>query len=55
MKREISLSPTAVEIVNRLLTNGDEVKLDVNQKTHELMIFRVPRKKLEYKVAVAER
>ena len=55
MKQEISLSPTAVNIINRLLTNGEEVKLDVNQKTRELMIFRVPRKKLEYRVTVAER
>jgi len=55
VKQEISLSPTAVNIINRLLTNGEEVKLDVNQKTHELMIFRVPRKKMEYKVTVTER
>ena len=54
-KPEISLSPAAVSIINRLLSSGEEVKLDVNQKTHELMIFRVPRKKLEYKVIAAER
>lgn len=54
-KPEISLSPEAVRIINRLLTSGEEVKLDVNQKTHELMIFRVPRKKMEYRVVVAER
>ena len=55
MKQAISLSPTAVNIINRLLSNGEEVKLDVNQKTNELMIFRVPRKKMEYKVTVTER
>ena len=55
MKHEISLSSHAVEVINRLLSNGEEVKLDINPKTHELMIFRVPRKKLEYKVTVAER
>ena len=54
-KHEISLSPTAVSIINRLLSAGEEVKIDVNQKTKELMIFRVPRKKLEYRVVVAER
>lgn len=55
LKHEISLSPTAVGIINGLLSNGEEVKLDVNPKTNELMIFRVPRKKLEYKVVVSER
>ena len=54
-KQEISLSPSAVSIINRLLSNGEEVKIDVNQKTHELMIFKVPRKKMEYKVVIAER
>ena len=54
-KHEISLSPHAINVINHLLSNGEEVKLDVNPKTHELMIFRVPRKKLEYKVVVAER
>ncbi len=55
MKQEISLSPTAIGIINKLLSEGNEVKIDVNQKTHELMIFRVPRKKMEYRVVVAER
>lgn len=55
LKTEISLSPKAVSIINELLTNGNEVKIDVNRKTGELMIFQVPRKKLEYKVVVAER
>lgn len=54
-KQEISLSPAAVSIINRLLSNGEEVKIDVNQKTHELMIFKVPRKRMEYKVVIAER
>lgn len=54
-KQEISLSPAAVSIINRLLSSGEEVKIDVNQKTHELMIFKVPRKKMEYKVVIAER
>lgn len=54
-KHDISLSPSAVSIINRLLSNGEEVKLDVNPKTHELLIFKVPRKKLEYRVVVAER
>lgn len=55
LKTEISLSPKAVSIINELLTNGNEVKIDVNRKTGELMIFQVPRKKLEYRVVVAER
>lgn len=54
-KQEISLSPAAISIINRLLSSGEEVKIDVNQKTHELMIFKVPRKKMEYKVVVSER
>lgn len=54
-KTQIVLSEAAIRTINRLLTNGDEVKIDVNPKTHELMIFRVPRKKLEYRVVVAER
>lgn len=55
MKHEISLSPKAVETINRLLSDGCEVKIDVNPKTHELMIFKVPRKKMEYKVVITER
>ena len=55
MKHEISLSPKAVETINRLLSDGSEVKIDVNPKTHELMIFKVPRKKMEYKVVITER
>lgn len=51
----ISLSPTAVATINRLLSQGEEVKIDVNRKNGELMIFRVPRKKCEYKVVVTER
>ena len=31
------------------------VRSHVNRKTGELMIFQVPRKKLEYRVVVAER
>lgn len=54
-KQEISLSPSAVSIINRMLSNGEKVEIDVHQKTHELMIFKVPRAKLEYKVVIAER
>lgn len=55
MKPEISLSPKAIEIINQLLSSGCEVKIDVNQKTHELMIFKVPRKKMEYKAVITGR
>lgn len=55
MKREISLSPKAIQIINDLLSDGQEVKIDVNPKTNELMIFKVPRKKMEYKVVVTVR
>jgi hypothetical protein len=54
-KPEISLSPAAVKIINGLLTKGEEVKIDVNQKTKELLIYRVPRKHQVYKVVVTER
>lgn len=54
-KPEISLSPTAIRIINELLTKGEEVKIDVNRKTNELMVYRVPRKHLAYKVVVTDR
>ena len=55
VKREISLSPVAVATVNRILSNGNDVKIHVNPKTNELMIFKYENPKLEYKVVVAAR
>jgi hypothetical protein len=51
----ISLSPTAVGIINRILSEGKDVKVHINQKTGELMIYRYANPKLEYKVVVAAR
>lgn len=53
MKHEISLSPQAVSTINRILSNGNDVKVHVNQKTNELMIYKYQNPKLEYKVVVA--
>lgn len=52
-KLEISLSPTAIETVNRILSHGDDVKIHINRKTNELMVFKYENPKLEYKVVVA--
>jgi hypothetical protein len=54
-KLEISLSPTAIETVNRILSRGDDVKIHINRKTGELMVFKYENPKLEYKVVVAAR
>lgn len=51
-KHEISLSPNAVQTINALLSEGKRVSVDVNQKTHELMI-REEHSKLRYKVVVS--
>jgi len=52
-KQEISLSPQAVSTINRILSGGNDVKVHVNQKTNELMIYKYQNPKLEYKVVVA--
>lgn len=54
-KQVISLSPTAIATVNRILTSGNDVKIHVNPKTNELMVFKYENPKLEYKVVVAAR
>lgn len=54
-KLEISLSTSAVNVLNEILTAGKKAEVDVNGKTGELMIFEVPKSKLKYKVAVTAR
>ena len=53
MKHEISLSPTAVETVNELLSSGSRVQIDYDPRSGELKIYEVPRMKTKYRVVVA--
>ena len=57
MKTEISLSPKAVELMNRMLTDGKRVQIDFDRRTGKLKIYEVARLRTEYEVqvAVAER
>ena len=54
-KREISLSPAAVAVINRILSDGHDVKVHINGKTNELMIYKYENPRLEYKVVVPTR
>lgn len=54
MKHEISLSPTAIKLINEMLSDGKIVEIDVHRKTHELMIFEKLPAKMKYRVVVAE-
>ena len=51
-KLEISLSPTAVGVVNRILNSGSRVQIDYDPRTKELKIYRVPRMETKYKVTI---
>lgn len=53
MRTEIQLSPTAVGVINDLLTHGSRVQLDYDERTKELKIYEVPRMKTKYRVVVA--
>lgn len=52
-KKEISLSPRAVQTINELLTSGARAQIDYDPRTGELKIYEVPRLKTKYKVVVA--
>ena len=52
-KQEISLSPRTLETIKRVLETGHDVKLHINGKTNELMVFKLMDAKLEYREAVA--
>ena len=53
MRTEITLSPKAVETINEMLTAGNRVQLDFDQRSGELKIYEVPRMKTKYRVVVA--
>ena len=53
MKTEISLSPKAVELMNRMLTDGKRVQIDFDRRTGKLKIYEVARLRTEYEVQVA--
>ena len=52
MKQEISISPAAVAVINRILSEGHDVKVHINNKTNELMVYRYKNPSLEYRVVV---
>lgn len=52
MKTEISLSPKAVELMNRMLTDGKRVQIDFDRRTGKLKIYEVARLRTEYEVQV---
>lgn len=52
MKTEISLSPKAVDLVNRMLTEGKRVQIDFDRRTGKLKIYEVARLRTEYEVTV---
>lgn len=52
MKHEISLSPTAIQTINQLLTGGCRVQVDFDPRSGELKIYEVPRMKTKYRVVV---
>lgn len=53
-RREITLSPKAVQIINELLTAGCRVNVDFDPRNGELKIYEVPRMKTKYRVVVAD-
>lgn len=53
-KQEISLSPNAIGIINRLLSDGNRVQIDFDPRTKNLTIYKVPRLKTEYRVVVTD-
>ena len=52
MKTEISLSPKAIELMNRMLTDGKRVQIDFDRRTGKLKIYEVARLRTEYEVQV---
>lgn len=59
MRTEIHLPSAkimeAVDVVRGILESGNEVKIDINRKTNELMIFSEPRKSMKYREAITVR
>ena len=53
LKPEISLSPKAVELMNRMLSDGKRVQIDFDRRTGKLKIYEVARLRTEYEVMVA--
>lgn len=53
LKPEISLSPKAVELMNRMLSDGKRVQIDFDRRTGKLKIYEVQRLRTEYEVTVA--
>ena len=51
-KREISLSPSAVRLLNEILSSGKKAEIVV--VNNRLMIYEVPRSTRKYDVVVAE-
>ena len=52
LKQEISLSPKAVELMNRMLSDGKRVQVDFDRRTGKLKIYEAPRLRTEYEVTV---
>lgn len=52
MKREISLSPSAIKLVNEILTQGKKAEIVI--VNNRLMIYEVPRSTRKYDVVIAE-